>query len=47
MSLLTQEVYWIIEGKGQRDRNDEKVQAKRKAAESFFSDKAIIGIYYP
>lgn len=27
-------VFWIIEGKDQRGRDDEKVQAKRKAAES-------------
>ena len=27
-------VYWIIEGKDQRGRDDEKVQAKRRAAES-------------
>ena len=27
-------VYWIIEGKDQRGRDDDKVQAKRKAAES-------------
>ena len=27
-------VYWIIEGKDQRGRDDAKVQAKRKAAEA-------------
>ena len=27
-------VHWIIEGKDQRGRDDDKVQAKRKAAES-------------
>lgn len=27
-------VYWIIEGKSERGRDDDQVQAKRKAAES-------------
>lgn len=27
-------MHWIIEGKDQRGRNDERVQAKRRAAES-------------
>lgn len=34
VALDTDGVYWIIEGKDERGRDDAKVQAKRKAAES-------------
>lgn len=34
VALDTDGVYWIIEGKDERGRDDEKVQAKRKAAET-------------
>lgn len=34
VALDNEGVHWIIEGKDQRGRNDERVQAKRRAAES-------------